>query len=118
MMKRVTELVNLEKSNKTDTEGRAYSEKHIGLLSLIGGSSSLFAVLIFALYTTAPDTTRLYSSPTVLWLICPLLFYLLVRIWKQSREGKLDEDPVLFAITDRVSQLISLLCALLLWLAT
>jgi len=43
---------------------------------------------------------------------------LLVRIWKQSREGKLDEDPVLFAITDRVSQLISLLCALLLWLAT
>ena len=118
MMKRVTELVNLEKSNKTDTEGRAYSEKHIGLLSVIGGSSSLFAVLTFALYTTAPDTTRLYSSPTVLWLICPLLFYLLVRIWKQSREGKLDEDPVLFAITDRVSQLISLLCALLLWLAT
>ena len=118
LVKRVTELVNLEKSDKGEAEGRAYSKNHIGPLTIIGGSSNLFAVLVFAFYAAAPDTTRLYSSPPILWLICPLLLCLLIRIWKQAREGKLDEDPVLFAITDRVSQLITVLSGLLLWLAT
>ena len=118
LVKRVTELVNLEKSDKDEAEGRAYSKNHIDSLTIIGVGSNLFAVLVFAFYTAAPDTTRLYSSPPILWLICPLLLCLLVRIWKQAREGKLDEDPVLFAITDRVSQLITVLSGLLLWLAT
>jgi 4-hydroxybenzoate polyprenyltransferase len=87
------------------------------LLSLLGGGSSGIAVLVFAFYINAEDTTRLYGSPIVLWLICPLLLCLLARIWRQARAGRLDEDPVLFAITDRVSQLITLLCGVLIWFA-
>ena len=54
----------------------------------------------------------------MLWLICPLLLFLLGRIWFIAHAGKLDEDPVLFAITDRQSQVVTLLCGLLIWLAT
>ena len=117
LVKRVTELGRLAASNKVAIEGRAYSERHLRLLSIIGSGSSLISVLIFIFYINAPDTTRLYSSPQVLWLICLLLVYLLARIWRQARTGKLDEDPVLFAITDRASQFIALLCGVLIWLA-
>ena len=117
LVKRVTELGRLAASNKVAIEGRAYSERHLRLLSITGSGSSLISVLIFIFYINAPDTTRLYSSPQVLWLICLLLVYLLARIWRQARTGKLDEDPVLFAITDRASQFITLLCGILIWLA-
>jgi hypothetical protein len=50
-------------------------------------------------------------------LICPLLLYLLGRIWLLAYRGKLNEDPVLFAITDRRSQLITFLCGLTIWIA-
>jgi len=117
MVKRVTELVNLAESEQSLVDGRAYGTEHTTLLSLLGVGSSGIAVLVFAFYINAEDTTRLYGSPIVLWLICPLLLYLLARIWQQARAGRLDEDPVLFAITDRVSQLIILLCGVLMWLA-
>ena len=118
IVKRVTELVNLEGTEFAAADGRAYTPEHMRILYLLGGASSLIAVLIFAFYINAPDTTRLYDSPTVLWLICPLLLFLLARIWQHARAGKLDEDPVLFAITDHVSQLITVLCGVLIWLAT
>jgi len=42
---------------------------------------------------------------------------LLVRIWHFANEGKLEEDPVLFALTDRIGQAIALVCGLLIWIA-
>jgi len=55
--------------------------------------------------------------PELLWLICPLLLYLLARIWSLALKGKLHEDPILFAITDHRSQIATLLCALIIWAA-
>lgn len=52
-----------------------------------------------------------------LWLIVPLLLALLSRIWLLSRAGKLHEDPVLFAVKDRLSQLFVLAAGSLIWLA-
>ncbi len=117
MVKRYTEFSNLQRIGKSSIEGRGYSVENLKTLSSVGGVSSLIAVVVFAFYVNAPDTTKLYSKPPVLWLICPLLLYLLWRIWKFARQGKLDEDPVLFAITDGPSQLIALLCGLLIWFA-
>jgi hypothetical protein len=38
-----------------------------------------------------------------LWLIVPLLIYWLFRIWLLASRGELDQDPVVFALRDRVS---------------
>ena len=72
---------------------------------------------MFAFYINAPDITELYSRPGLLWLICPLLLYLLWRIWSFAREGRLQEDPLLFAASDHRSQCITGLCALIIWAA-
>jgi 4-hydroxybenzoate polyprenyltransferase/phosphoserine phosphatase len=117
IIKRYTELSILQTLGKTTSEGRAYSTRHLKFLSVLGAGASLAAVLVFTFYINAPDITRLYSTPAILWLICPLLLYLLGRIWLLAYRGKLNEDPVLFAITDRRSQLITLMCGLMIWIA-
>ena len=74
-------------------------------------------MVVFAFYINAQATTGLYRAPWVLWLIVPLLLVLLGRIWLLARTGKLHEDPVLFAVEDRLSQLIVLATGCLIWLA-
>ena len=117
MVKRYTEFLNLQSQGKTSIEGRGYDVNSLQTLSALGGASSLLSVAVFAFYINAPATTQLYSNPIVLWAICPLLVYVLWRIWSLARKGEFDEDPVLFAITDRRSQLAAALCGLLVWLA-
>ena len=117
MVKRVTELVNLQAVSAGAVSGRAYRKNHEPLLSVIGSLASLMAVVVFAFYINSPATTRLYGSPLLLWLICPLLIVLLGRIWWLARAGRLHEDPVLFAVEDRFSQLIVLATGVLIWLA-
>ena len=117
MVKRYTEFLNLQNQGKTSIEGRGYDVNNLRALSVLGGGSNLIAVAVFAFYINAPATTQLYSNPIVLWAICPLLLYLLWRIWSLARRGELDEDPVLFAITDRRGQFVAALCGLLIWLA-
>jgi 4-hydroxybenzoate polyprenyltransferase len=117
MVKRYTEFLNLQNQGKSSIEGRGYGVENLQTLATIGGGSSLIAVAVFAFYINAPATTELYSNPLLLWAICPLLLYLLWRIWALARRGVLDEDPVLFALTDRRSQLSAVLCGLVIWLA-
>lgn len=117
IVKRYTEFLNLRSQGKSSVEGRGYDVKHLRALGLLGVASSLVSVAVFAFYIDAPATTQLYSSPLVLWAICPLQLYLLWRIWSLARVGKLNEDPVLFAITDRQSQFVAALAGALIWLA-
>ena len=117
IVKRVTELTNLRQSAAASAAGRGYHTDHRRLLIAIGAAASLGAVIIFAFYINAPATMELYSTPMLLWLICPLLLLLLVRIWVRARSGELHEDPVVFAIGDHPSQFIVLLCGGLIWLA-
>lgn len=117
MVKRYTEFLNLQNQGKSSIEGRGYGVENLQTLATLGGGSSLIAVAVFAFYINAPATTELYSNPLLLWAICPGLLYLLWRIWALARRGELDEDPVLFAITDRRSQFTAALCGLIIWLA-
>ena len=117
LVKRVTELVNLPDATTCAPSGRAYRKAHEPLLSIIGAGAGAMTVVVFALYINAPATTGLYGTPLLLWLICPLLTALLGRIWRLARAGRLHEDPVLFAVEDRFSQLIVLLTGVLIWLA-
>ncbi len=117
IMKRVIELVNREDSNKESLPGRAYSNKHLKFLSALGVMASMLSVLIFAFYIDAEETKMLYSTPLVLWPICGLLSLILFRIWCFAIEGELQDDPVLFAVSDRPSQVATVLMFAILWIA-
>lgn len=80
--------------------GRNYAPVDLETVRTIGISSGLMSVMVFALYINSPAVTQLYRSPAVLWLICPLLFYWIARLWLLAARGKVHHDPVVFALID------------------
>ncbi len=104
--KRFAELENLRASQSVPKNGRGYILADIEQLRVFGTSSAFAAVVIFANYISGNDVVALYHNPTLLWLIVPLMILWLCRVWLLASRGKLDEDPVVFAMTDRMSLLI------------
>ena len=88
--------------------GRGYTTADLETLSMLGVASGLLAVLVLALYLSSADVARLYAHHERLWLLCPLALYWVSRLWLLARRGVIDEDPVLFALTDRASHLVGL----------
>ncbi|CTP87562.1 hypothetical protein XTALMG727_2074 [Xanthomonas translucens pv. arrhenatheri LMG 727] len=48
----------------------------------------------------------------MLWLVCPVLLYWVSRVWVIAHRGDMHDDPIVFAATDRVSQVVVVLCGL------
>ena len=80
--------------------GRGYAPVDLETIRTIGIASGLMSVLVFALYINSPAVSQLYRSPAVLWLICPLVFYWIARLWLLAARGKVHHDPVVFALMD------------------
>ena len=61
------------------------------------------AVVIMALYINSPESLARYGDGGPLWLICPLLLYWISRVWMLSSRGRMTDDPIVFALTDKLS---------------
>jgi 4-hydroxybenzoate polyprenyltransferase len=110
-VKRFAELENLRSRAVAPRNDRGYQIADLEQLRAFGTSSSYAAVVIFAIYINGRDVMALYHHPSVLWLIVPLQILWLSRVWLFASRGKLDEDPVIFALTDRLSLLIGAVVA-------
>jgi len=117
VVKRYTELDYLRQAGIAQSEGRGYYAQDLSMMAMFGGASAFMSVMVFALYINNEDTREQYLTPEILWLICPLLLYMITRIWLLTARGQIHEDPIVFALTDRVSQLVTLACGAMLWLA-
>lgn len=116
LVKRYCELkVNLE-AGKTGAAGRGYNTDDLPLLLSAGTSAGLISVLVLALYVH-DASEGLYSRPYLLWLICPLLLYWVVRVWRKAHRGELEHDPVVFALRDRPSLAVFAACVILMFFA-
>jgi hypothetical protein len=47
----------------------------------------------------------------LLWFVAPVLLYWISRVWFLAHRGRLQDDPVKFALTDPVSWLCGFLVA-------
>ena len=101
--KRYAELTELRNENRTATVGRNYTVDDLSVIESVGPASGYMSVMVLSLYLNSDLVTRLYHRPTVLWMICPVLLYWITRLWFVARRGALHEDPVVFAMRDRVS---------------
>ena len=105
MVKRFSELQNTRARGQAIANGRGYILSDIEQLRSFGTSSAYTAVAVFMFYIWAHDVSTLYRHSTRLWLITPLLIFWVSRVWLLASRGQLDEDPVIFAVTDRLSLL-------------
>jgi 4-hydroxybenzoate polyprenyltransferase/phosphoserine phosphatase len=106
MVKRFSELQNTRASGQTLANGRGYLLGDIEQMRSFGTASAYASVVVFSFYIGGHDVTALYRHPVRLWLITPLMILWLSRVWLLASRGVLDEDPVIFAVTDRISLLI------------
>jgi 4-hydroxybenzoate polyprenyltransferase len=118
LVKRYAELSRLVVSGEEYMTRRGYQATDLETLGQFGTASGFLAVLVLALYINSGTILSLYSRPEVIWLLCPLLLYMISRVWLVARRGNLIEDPLVFLLGDRRSQGLILLGGLLFWLAT
>ena len=113
MVKRYTELLGLQKKGDVKAGGRGYDVDDIPLIQSMGSSSGYLAVLVLALYVDSTASMSLYRHPHYLWMLCPLLLYWISRTWAIAHRGIMHDDPVVFAVMDRVSQILGLIAAII-----
>lgn len=102
--KRLTELDALIAGARADRDGaRAYVTADRGAFAAIGPAAGMVAVLVLALYVSSDAIRAHYAQPDFLWMLCPLLLYWVLRVWIFALRGELHDDPVVFALRDRVS---------------
>lgn len=104
LIKRCSELISLQQSGQTATHGRDYRVSDQQVLTPLGVSAALSAVVIFGLFINTPETTQNYAQPHLLWLTGIGLIYWLSRLWIKTARGEMHDDPIIFAIKDFGSQ--------------
>jgi 4-hydroxybenzoate polyprenyltransferase/phosphoserine phosphatase len=117
-LKRYIELIDLLARQGSKAKGRGYRAEDASMVAAQGSAAGYIAVLVLAFYINSPDVWSLYSEPRWLWGICVSLLYWLNRSWWLAHRGKLHDDPVIYAITDRASRVVLLIVAGLLALAS
>jgi 4-hydroxybenzoate polyprenyltransferase/phosphoserine phosphatase len=108
-VKRFAELENLRERGGGHASGRGYHVADIEQLRSFGSSSGYASVVVLTLYISNLDAAQLYRHTNRLWLLVPVLLWWLSRLWLVASRGELDEDPVVYAITDKRSLLMGVL---------
>lgn len=119
LVKRCAELTSaLQRGDKHKTPGRGYYPGDLTLLTALGCTCGFLSVIVLAFYVQDPSTTALYRQPELIWLACPVLLFWISRVWFITHSGRMVDDPMVFAITDKVSLLTGALFGTVFWIAT
>jgi len=116
--KRTSELHNLRAAGRSFAAHRGYHAKDLEQMKVFGTASAFSAAVVFTMYLNSETARGLYRQPELLWFLSPLLLYWVCRIWILASRGELLEDPVLFALKDRVTYMVAVFALSIVWLAT
>jgi 4-hydroxybenzoate polyprenyltransferase/phosphoserine phosphatase len=100
LVKRCAELVSLAQGGEESAPGRDYRVGDLVVLWPLGVGSALSAVVVFGLFISAEETRVRYATPELLWLVALGLVYWLARLWIKTSRGKMDDDPLVYAVED------------------
>ena len=116
-VKRFSELESLRSREGTVLNGRGYVMADLEQLRAFGTGIGCASAVVLTLYINDPSAVHLYRHPAWLWLVVPVLLLWLFRVWMLASRGEMDEDPVVYAITDKRSLLLGVIVAGILLLA-
>jgi len=121
VVKRLTELTLFVQGGQAPGKalaGRGYGPADLDMLRSMATSSGYMAVLVMALYVNSGEVLPLYHTPAALWALCPILLFWVSRVLMLANRGLMNDDPVVFALRDRVSLLTGLAALLAIVAAT
>jgi 4-hydroxybenzoate polyprenyltransferase len=104
LAKRQTEITRMIAHGQDKTPGRGYRASDAPFILATGVATMMASVLILVLYLVDDAfPTGFYHHPSFLWGFVVVIFLWLARIWLLCQRGELRDDPVAFALKDRVS---------------
>ena len=106
LVKRCTELQSVSQIGRLATRGRDYRVSDLVVLWPLGVGAALAAVVMFSLFITVPETQARYATPNLLWLVAVGLIYWLGRLWIKTSRDEMNDDPIIFTMKDRGSQIV------------
>jgi 4-hydroxybenzoate polyprenyltransferase len=104
LVKRYSEVLDLRDAGVTTVKGRGYEVMDLATVQSLGAAAGYCAVLVLALYINSDDVRINYAHPNRIWLLCPLLLYWISRMWQRAGRGQMHDDPIVFALKDRISR--------------
>ena len=107
--KRYSELYAVRNNLQDEIKGRGYQAQDLEQIQIFGSSSGYIAILIFALYIQSDISMKLYKTPSFFWALCPIMLYWISRVWLLSHRGQMTQDPIIFALKDKVSYVVLIL---------
>jgi 4-hydroxybenzoate polyprenyltransferase len=110
-VKRYAELEIQLHSGRQKVHGRGYYTTDAPLIQNLGVTSGYASVLVLALYLNSDAVLRLYRTPEVMWGTVPVMLFWISWMWMQAHRGRMYDDPLVFAVKDRASQLAGALFA-------
>jgi 4-hydroxybenzoate polyprenyltransferase len=117
-VKRYSECLVMAAEGLQSLPGRAYRPADAPWLMAMGAASGFSAMSTFFLFLVETGSPiLLYPNPQWMWLICVILGYWICRTWALAVRGLMNDDPVLFAMKDRLSLLLAAVTAVLVLLA-
>jgi 4-hydroxybenzoate polyprenyltransferase len=119
LVKRYIELdtVGLDPSDEKRVMGRGYRLSDLDMLSQLGVASGFAAVIVLALFVEGAGKSGLYSHREMIWLVCPIILYVIARIWVLAKRRELPDDPIMFILTDWRSHLMGAIIVAIFFLA-
>lgn len=103
IMKRVNEVQDLGAAGNEATAGRGYIKGDERLLLPLGVGCSVAAAVVLGLYTTGDALAELYSHTVALLLVVPLMLLWQCHLWLATIRGHMHDDPLVYAVRDRVT---------------
>jgi 4-hydroxybenzoate polyprenyltransferase len=117
LIKRYIELATRLDRELPDPANRNYKQGDMQIVAALAGAAAFNAVTVFALYISSDTVHSLYRHPRLLWLVCPVLMYWLSRMLMMAHRRQVHDDPIVFALKDRISIMASLCIAAIMLLA-
>jgi 4-hydroxybenzoate polyprenyltransferase len=117
LVKRYAELALLRLRDGPAAHARAYLLEDQELIVALGTSCGALSVLVLALYMSSETVERLYSRGGFIWFTCVLLLYWISHMWLMAHRGQMTDDPLVFALKNRVSAILIVLMGVTAWLA-
>jgi len=102
--KRQTEIQRSTAKGQSEISGRGYVGTDSAFVFSMGIATGMAAIIIMVLYIMNDVYSAVfYSQPLLLWTFPAILFMWISRIWLLCHREQLNDDPVAFAIRDKVS---------------
>jgi 4-hydroxybenzoate polyprenyltransferase len=117
LVKRYAELALLRVRDGPAAHARSYRLEDQGAILALGSGSGILSVLVLTQYMGTSVAQLLYSRSEFIWTSSVLLLYWISHVWLTAHRGRMTDDPLVFAIKDRVSQVLIVLMGVATWLA-